>query len=37
MNYMSAPLLATDKGIAVEESRGEGGTYKNLLEVTISA
>ena len=37
VNYMSAPLLATDKGIAVEESRGEGGTYKNLLEVTISA
>jgi len=37
VNYMSAPLLASDKGIAVEESRGEGGTYKNLLEVTISA
>lgn len=37
VNYMSAPLLASDKGIAVEESRGEGGTYKNLLEVTIRA
>ncbi|TDY52706.1 D-3-phosphoglycerate dehydrogenase [Aminivibrio pyruvatiphilus] len=37
VNYMSAPLLASDKGIAVEESRAEGGTYKNLLEVTIGA
>ena len=37
VNYMSAPLLASDKGISVEESRGEGSTYKNLLEVSISA
>lgn len=37
VNYMSAPLLAEDKGIAVEESRAEGGTYRNLLEVSITA
>jgi D-3-phosphoglycerate dehydrogenase len=37
VNYMSAPLLAEDKGIAVEETRADGGTYRNLLELSIAA
>ena len=35
VNYMSAPLLAEDKGIAVQETRADGGTYSNLLELSI--
>ena len=37
VNYMSAPLLAEDKGIAVEETRADGGTYRNLLELSITS
>jgi D-3-phosphoglycerate dehydrogenase len=33
-NYMIAPILAAERGIAVEESFGESRTYHNLIEVT---
>lgn len=35
VNYMSAPLLAADKGIVVEEGRTESGTYRNLVEMAL--
>ena len=31
-NYMIAPILASERGIAIEESTGESGTYRNLIE-----
>jgi D-3-phosphoglycerate dehydrogenase len=34
-NYMIAPLLAAERGIAIEESTGESETYKNLVEATV--
>ncbi|MDT8285103.1 MAG: ACT domain-containing protein, partial [Thermovirgaceae bacterium] len=36
VNYMSAPLLAADKGIRVEEGRTPGGTWKNQVELALS-
>ncbi|NLW34300.1 MAG: phosphoglycerate dehydrogenase, partial [Syntrophorhabdus aromaticivorans] len=36
VNYMSAPLIAADKGIRVEESRTAGGTWKNQIELSLS-
>jgi D-3-phosphoglycerate dehydrogenase len=35
-NYMIAPILAAERGIAVEESFGESKTYRNLIEVTVT-
>ncbi len=35
VNLMIAPLLATERGIQVEEARGEAGTYRNSLEATF--
>jgi D-3-phosphoglycerate dehydrogenase len=34
-NYMIAPILAAERGIAVEESFGESRAYHNLIEVTV--
>jgi D-3-phosphoglycerate dehydrogenase len=34
-NYMIAPLLAAERGIAIEESTGESETYKNLVEANV--
>ncbi|MDR1471036.1 MAG: phosphoglycerate dehydrogenase [Synergistaceae bacterium] len=34
-NYMIAPLLAAERGIAIEESTGESLAYRNLIEVTF--
>ncbi|MDR1650304.1 MAG: phosphoglycerate dehydrogenase [Synergistaceae bacterium] len=34
-NYMIAPILAAERGIAIEESFGESRTYHNLIEVTV--
>jgi len=36
VNYMSAPLIAADKGIRVEEARTTGGTWKNQVELSLS-
>jgi len=33
VNLMVAPLIAVERGIPVEEGRGESGTYRNCLEV----
>ncbi|MCL2684735.1 MAG: phosphoglycerate dehydrogenase, partial [Synergistaceae bacterium] len=35
-NYMIAPILAAERGIAVEESFGESRTYRNLIEITVT-
>lgn len=35
VNYMSAALLAEDRGLQVDEAHGESTTYHNLLEVTV--
>ncbi len=35
VNYMSAPLLAEDRGLQVDEAHGESTTYHNLLEVCV--
>jgi len=35
-NYMIAPILAAESGIAVEESFGESKTYRNLIEITVT-
>ena len=32
---MVAPLVAAERGISVEEGRGESGTYRNCLEATF--
>lgn len=37
VNYMIAPLLAQERGIAIEESSGEPKTYRNVVEVTVEA
>ena len=36
INYMIAPILASECGIAVEESFGESKTYRNLIEITVT-
>lgn len=36
VNYMSAPLLAEDRGLSVDEAKGEATTYNNLIEVRVS-
>lgn len=35
VNYMSAPLLADESGLEVEESKGETSTYRDLLELHV--
>ncbi len=35
VNLMVAPLLAAERGIAVEEGRGASGTYRNCIEATF--
>ena len=35
-NYMIAPILAEERGIAVEESFGESKTYRNLIEIFVA-
>ncbi len=35
VNLMVAPLLAAERGIAVEEGRGVSGTYRNCIEATF--
>ena len=35
VNLMVAPLVAAERGISVEEGRGESGTYRNCLEATF--
>lgn len=35
VNYMSAPLLAEDRGLQVDEVQGESTTYHNLIEVNV--
>ncbi|MDR1137849.1 MAG: phosphoglycerate dehydrogenase [Synergistaceae bacterium] len=35
-NYMIAPILAAELGIAIEENFGESRTYHNLIEVTAT-
>lgn len=37
VNYMIAPILAQERGIAIEESTGEAETYRNSIEVTIES
>lgn len=34
-NYMIAPILAQERGIAVEESTGEAKTYRNSFEIEV--
>lgn len=33
VNYMLAPILAEEKGLAIEEATAESNTYKNLIEI----
>lgn len=35
VSYMVAPILAGEKGLTVDEGRGESTTYKNLIDITI--
>ncbi|HON33855.1 MAG TPA: phosphoglycerate dehydrogenase [Synergistales bacterium] len=35
VNYMSAPMLAEDKGIRIEESRTGPGTWRNQVELEL--
>jgi D-3-phosphoglycerate dehydrogenase len=37
VNYMSAPLLAQDRSLRVEESRGTASTYNNIVEVSAKS
>lgn len=37
VNYMIAPLVAQERGIAIEESTGEAETYRNSIEAVIEA
>jgi len=37
VNYMIAPVLAQERGIAIEESTGEAQTYRNSIEIEIEA
>ena len=35
LTYMSAPLIAMERGLDVEELMGESRTYENLLEIVV--
>ncbi|MGC9490487.1 MAG: phosphoglycerate dehydrogenase [Thermovirgaceae bacterium] len=35
-NYMSAPLMAAERGLQVEEGRGPSSTYHNLMELELA-
>lgn len=35
VNYMIAPIIAQERGIAIEESTGEAETYRNSIETVI--
>jgi D-3-phosphoglycerate dehydrogenase len=35
-NYMSAPLIAAERGLQVEEGRGPSSTYHNLVELELA-
>lgn len=37
VNYMIAPILAQERGIAIEESTGEPQTYRNSIELEVEA
>lgn len=37
VNYMIAPIIAQERGIAIEESTGEAETYRNSIETVIEA
>lgn len=37
VNYMIAPVLAQERGIAIEESTGDAETYRNSIEVTVES
>lgn len=37
VNYMIAPILAQERGIAIEESTGDPETYRNSIEVTVES
>ena len=37
VNYMIAPILAQERGIAIEESTGESKAYRNLIEIEAAA
>ncbi|MDR1944100.1 MAG: phosphoglycerate dehydrogenase [Synergistaceae bacterium] len=37
VNYMIAPILAQERGVAIEESTGESKAYRNLIEVEVTA
>jgi D-3-phosphoglycerate dehydrogenase len=37
VNYMISPILAQERGIAIEESTGESSAYRNLIEVEVTA
>lgn len=37
VNYMIAPMLAQERGIAIEEGTGESRTYKNVIEIEVEA
>jgi D-3-phosphoglycerate dehydrogenase len=37
VNYMIAPILAQERGISVEEGTGESKSYRNLIEVEVTA
>lgn len=35
LTYMSAPLIAMERGLVIEESKSESRTYNNMLEILI--
>ncbi len=37
INLMVAPMVAAERGISVEEGRGESGTYRNCIESTFTS
>lgn len=37
VNYMIAPVLAQERGIAIEESTGDPETYRNSIEITVES
>lgn len=37
INYMVAPIIAQERGIAIEESTGEPETYRNSIEAVIES
>lgn len=36
VNYMIAPILASERGIAVEETTGEPETYRNVIDISVT-